>query len=69
MMGANYIGLELSYAGYSNDVVNVPGLSGTTTSGIGLGIIAGTNVGPVRLGVGYNTILGLRADVGYRLCI
>ena len=68
-MGNPYVGLEVSYAGYSKDVTNVPGLSGTIKSGVGVGIIGGTMLGPVRIGVGYNTVLGVRADAGYRLYI
>jgi len=66
-LGNPFIGLEISYAGYSKDVTNVPGLSGTIKSGVGVGIIGGTTMGPIQLGVGYNTALGARADAGYRL--
>ncbi|MBI5699926.1 hypothetical protein HZC35_06485 [Candidatus Saganbacteria bacterium] len=68
-LGMPFVGLEISYAGYSKDVTNVPGLSGTIKSGIGLGLVGGTNIGPVLAQVGYNTIFGLRADAGYRIKI
>jgi hypothetical protein len=66
-VGNNYIGLEIGYAGYSKDVTNVPGLSGTIKAGIGVGVIGEITMGPVQLGLGYNTALGLRADAGYRM--
>lgn len=66
-IGSNFVGVEIGYAGYSKDVTNVPGLSGTIKAGIGVGVIGGTNIGPVQLGLGYNTALGLRADAGYRM--
>ena len=66
-LGNNFVGLEIGYAGYSKDVTNVPGLSGTIKAGIGVGIIGGMTIGPVQLGLGYNTALGLRADAGYRM--
>lgn len=66
-MGAPFVGLEVGYAGYSKDVTNVPGLSGTIKAGVGVGLIGGTTMGPIQLGVGYNTALGARADAGYRL--
>jgi len=65
--GNPYVGLEISYAGYSKDVTNVPGLSGTIKSGVGVGIIGGTTIGQIQFGLGYNTILGARADAGYRI--
>jgi len=64
--GAPYVGLEVGYAGYSKDVKEVPGLSGTIKAGVGVGLIAGTAFGPIQVGVGYNTALGARADAGYR---
>ncbi|MBI4680618.1 MAG: hypothetical protein HY753_05280 [Nitrospirae bacterium] len=60
------VGLELAYAGYSKDVTNVPGLSGVIKSWIGFGIVGCTKMGPVQVGLGYNTGLGLRVDAGYR---
>ena len=68
-LGAQFIGLEVNYAGYSKDVKEVPGLSGTIKSGVGVGLVGGMPIGPVLAQVGYNTILGLRADAGYRLKI
>ena len=65
--GAPFVGLEVGYAGYSKDVKEVPGLSGTIKSGVGIGIIGGTTFGPIQVGLGYNTALGLRADAGYRM--
>ena len=65
--GKPFIGLEISYAGYSKDVKDVPGLSGTIKSGVGVGIIGGTIMGPIQFGIGYNTTLGVRADAGYRI--
>lgn len=64
--GAPFVGLEVGYAGYSKDVKEVPGLSGTVKAGVGVGLIAGTAFGPIQVGVGYNTALGARADAGYR---
>lgn len=64
-MGKNFVGAEISYAGYSKDVTNVPGLSGTIKSGIGFGVIGGMNIDKYQVEIGYNTILGIRADVGY----
>jgi len=66
-MGAPFVGLEVGYAGYSKDVTNVMGLSGTIKAGVGVGLIGGFATGPIQLGVGYNTALGVRADAGYRL--
>lgn len=66
-LGMPFVGLEVTYAGYSKDVKEVPGLSGTIKSGIGVGLIGGTSFGPWVGQVGYNTILGLRADAGYRI--
>ncbi len=66
-LGMPFVGLEVSYAGYSKDVTNVPGLSGTIKSGIGIGLIGGTSISNIQLTAGYNTILGLKADAGYRL--
>ncbi|MFA4906145.1 MAG: hypothetical protein WC645_06545 [Candidatus Margulisiibacteriota bacterium] len=66
-LGMPFVGLEISYAGYSKDVTNVPGLSGTVKSGIGVGLVGGTSMGPWVAQLGYNTILGLRADAGYRI--
>lgn len=68
-LGNHFVGLELSYAGYSKDVTSVPGLSGVIKSGVGIGIIGGTSFGPIRVSTGYNTILGLKADAGYRINI
>ena len=65
--GGPFAGLEISYAGYSKDVTQVPGLSGTIKAGIGVGLLGGMVFGPVQACVGYNTALGLRADAGYRL--
>lgn len=62
-----FVGIELSYAGYSKDVTSVPGLSGVIKSGVGIGLFGGTAFGPIELNVGYNTILGIRADAGYRI--
>lgn len=66
-LGMPFVGLEISYAGYSKDVTNVPGLSGTIKSGVGVGLVGGMPVGPVLAQIGYNTIFGLRADAGYRI--
>lgn len=66
-MGGPFAGLEVGYAGYSKDVTNVPGLSGTIKAGVGVGLIGGYATGPLQFGVGYNTALGARADAGYRL--
>ncbi|KAF0134321.1 MAG: hypothetical protein FD145_701 [Candidatus Saganbacteria bacterium] len=65
--GGPFAGLEVSYAGYSKDVTSVPGLSGTIKSGIGIGLIGGMVFGQYQVGLGYNTILGLRVDGGYRI--
>ncbi len=65
--GDPFLGVEVLYAGYSKDVKNVPGLSGVVKSGVGFGVSGGTFFGPVRVSVGYNTALGLRADAGYKL--
>lgn len=65
--GGPFAGLEISYAGYSKDVTQVPGLSGTIKAGVGVGLLGGMVFGPVQACVGYNTALGLRADAGYRL--
>jgi hypothetical protein len=66
-LGMPFLGLEVTYAGYSKDVKDVAGLSGTVKSGIGVGLLAGTIMGPWQAQVGYSTILGLRADAGYRI--
>jgi len=66
-LGAPFVGLEVGYAGYSKDVTGVMGLSGTIKAGVGVGLIGGFATGPIQLGVGYNTALGVRADAGYRL--
>lgn len=67
-LGAQFIiGLEVNYAGYSKDVTDVPGLSGTIKSGVGVGLVGGMVMVPWQAQVGYNTIAGLRADAGYRI--
>ncbi len=66
-IGNYFVGAELSYGGYSKDVKEVAGLSGTIKSGVGIGVVGGTSIGPIQLSAGYNTILGLRADAGYKL--
>lgn len=66
-MGAPFVGLEVSYAGYSKDVKQVPGLSGTIKAGAGAGLVAGMVFDPFQVQVGYNTALGVRADAGYRI--
>ena len=66
-LGAQFIGLEVNYAGYSKDVKEVPGLSGTIKSGVGVGLVGGVVMAPWQAQVGYNTIAGLRADAGYRI--
>jgi hypothetical protein len=66
-MGSPFVGLEVAYAGYSKNVKEVPGLSGTVKSGAGVGLVAGLVMNPMQIQVGYNTALGLRADAGYRI--
>jgi hypothetical protein len=66
-LGAQFIGLEVNYAGYSKDVKDVPLLSGTIKSGVGVGLVGGVVMAPWQAQVGYNTIAGLRADAGYRI--
>jgi hypothetical protein len=66
-LGAQFIGLEVNYAGYSKDVKDVPLLSGTIKSGVGVGLVGGMIMAPWQAQVGYNTIAGLRADAGYRI--
>lgn len=66
-MGSPFVGLEVAYAGYSKNVKEVPGLSGTVKSGAGVGLVAGLAMNPMQIQVGYNTALGLRADAGYRI--
>lgn len=66
-LGAQFIGLEVNYAGYSKDVKDVPLLSGTIKSGVGVGLVGGVVMAPWQAQVGYNTIFGLRADAGYRI--
>lgn len=65
--GGPYVGLEVSYGGYSKKVQDVPGLSGVIDSGVGVGLIAGTVLGPIAVDAGYDTKLGARANVGYRM--
>lgn len=65
-LGPAYIGLELTYANYSKKVKEIPGLTGTVDGAqTGAGVIAGTALGPMKLGIGYNTALGARADLTY----
>ncbi|MFA6169725.1 MAG: hypothetical protein WCW67_03440 [Candidatus Margulisiibacteriota bacterium] len=65
-LGQAYVGLEVTYANYSKKVKDIPGLTGTIEGAkTGAGIIAGTALGPMKLGIGYNTALGARADLTY----
>ncbi len=67
--GGPFVGLEVSYGGYSKKVQDVPGLSGIIDSGVGVGLLAGTAMGPLAVTVGYDTKLGARADAGYRILL
>ncbi|HTY12993.1 MAG TPA: hypothetical protein VMD02_02265 [Candidatus Omnitrophota bacterium] len=67
--GGPFVGLEVSYGGYSKKVQDVPGLSGVIDSGVGVGLLAGTALGPLAVSVGYDTKLGARADAGYRILL
>lgn len=64
-----FLGAEASYVKYSDNVTEVPGLSGTITSEdkFGFGIIVGTEFKPITIQAGYNTALGITADVGYKI--
>jgi len=65
--GGPYVGLEVSYGGYSKKVQDVPGLSGVIDAGVGVGLIGGMAMGPFAVDAGYDTKLGARANAGYRL--
>lgn len=62
-----YSGIELNYANYSTLVQSVPLLSGNISGGnIGIGIFIGKTFGDIQAQFGYNTVLGLRGDLGYK---
>ena len=67
-IGNNRLGVELTAANYSKSVTNVPGISGNIDQGtkIGAGIFFGMPFRGVMLQAGYNSALGLNANVGYK---
>jgi len=59
--GNRYAGLGVTYAGYSENVADIPGLSGTVTQGghVGLDLFTGVNLTDDKaLEVGYSSALG-----------
>lgn len=67
-IGSNRLGVELTAANYSKSVTNVPGISGNIDQGtkIGAGIFFGMPLRGVMLQAGYNSALGLNANVAYK---
>jgi hypothetical protein len=67
-IGSNRLGVELTAANYSKSVTNVPGISGNIDQGtkIGAGIFFCMPFRGVMLQAGYNSALGLNANVAYK---
>jgi len=67
-ISSNNFYLSADYAGYSEKVRNVPGISGDVEKGgrIGLGVAYGKQFEKWEGRLGYSTILGLTATAGYK---
>ncbi len=67
-LGNFCIGLEGGMADYSENVENIPGISGQIDKGskTGFGVFAGTNLGIVSARIGYNSALGVTATAVYK---
>ncbi|KPJ65803.1 hypothetical protein AMJ44_09475 [candidate division WOR-1 bacterium DG_54_3] len=67
-LGANYVGIGLGMANYSEKVKDIPGLSGEIDKGsrFGAGLFFGRCFGPLRAQLGYNSALGLTAGLNYK---
>jgi hypothetical protein len=67
-MGANYVGIGLGMANYSEKVKDIPGLSGEIDKGsrFGAGLFFGRSFGRFRAQIGYNSALGLTAGLNYK---
>ena len=68
--GNRIIGAELTYANYSEDVIQVPGLSGVYIKrggGVGSGIFVSMPLWGLQARIGYNTTLGIVFDAGFSL--
>ena len=66
--GQGFAGIDLTYANYSENVTDVPGLSGATLSKgarTGIGIVAGVPIGIFQARAGLNTALGLILDANF----
>ncbi|MFA5840350.1 MAG: hypothetical protein WC890_06830 [Candidatus Margulisiibacteriota bacterium] len=61
--GAEYVGVRVGAANYSEAVTDVPGISGVLSQGahVGAGIFGGLNILGLNTEIGYNTDLGLTA--------
>lgn len=67
-LGNFCVGLEGGMANYSENVENIPGISGQIDKGskAGVGIFAGTKLGMISARIGYNSALGLTAGAVYK---
>ena len=67
-LGANYVGIGLGMANYSEKVKDIPGLSGEIDKGsrFGAGLFFGREFGRFRAQIGYNSALGVTAGLNYK---
>lgn len=66
--GAEYVGVRLGAANYSEAVTDIPGISGILAKGthVGGGIFGGMKIFGVDTEIGYNTDLGLTAGALFK---